>query len=171
MDYRIIYSDRKTLSIEVTAEAEIVVRSPKCVSKRKIEKILFEKKNWLEKAVEKQKLRMKSRKIYTEAEIDALRQKALEIIPKKVEYYSRIIGVSPVSVKITAAKTRFGSCSGKNSLCFSLYLADYPDEAVDYVVVHELCHILEHNHSKRFWKAVEKYLPDYKTRQQLLKNN
>lgn len=171
MDYRIIYSDRKTLSIEVTAEAEIVVRSPRSVSKRKIEKILFEKKNWLEKAVEKQKLRMKSRKIYTEAEIDALRQKALQIIPKKVEYYSRIIGVSPVSVKITAAKTRFGSCSGKNSLCFSLYLADYPDEAVDYVVVHELCHILEHNHSKRFWKAVEKYLPDYKTRQQLLKNN
>lgn len=170
MNYKIVYSDRRTLSIEVNAEAEIVVRSPKRVSKRKIEKILLNKKDWLEKAVEKQKLRKKRRKSYTEAEIADLKKRALEIIPKKVDFYSKIIGVSPTGVKITAAKTRFGSCSGKNSLCFSLYLADYPDEAIDYVVVHELCHILEHNHSKRFWKAVEKYLPDYKIRQQHLNN-
>ena len=75
----------------------------------------------------------------------------------------------PSSVKVTSAKKRFGSCSAKNSLCFSLYLFDYPDKAIDYVVVHELAHIKEHNHSKRFWRVVENYLPDYKERDKVLK--
>lgn len=170
MDYRIIYSARKTLAIEITADLNLVVRAPRGVSKRVIEKMLAEKRDWIEKSLIKQKERAEKKKSYTADDISFLRKRAREIIPKKVEYYSEIIGVKANGVKITSAKTRFGSCSGKNSLNFSLYLADYPDEAIDYVVVHELCHIIEHNHSKRFWKTVEKYLPDYRERKKLLNN-
>lgn len=170
MDYRIIYSARKTLAIEITADLNLVVRSPRGVSKRVIEKMLAEKRDWIEKSLIKQKERAEKKKSYTADDILFLRKRASKIIPKKVEYYSEIIGVKANGVKITSAKTRFGSCSGKNSLNFSLYLADYPDEAIDYVVVHELCHIIEHNHSKRFWKTVEKYLPDYRERKKLLNN-
>lgn len=75
----------------------------------------------------------------------------------------------PTALKITSAKTRFGSCSGKDSICFSYLLMRYPDEAIDYVVVHELAHIKHKNHSKAFYTLIEKYLPDYKEREKLLK--
>jgi predicted metal-dependent hydrolase len=79
------------------------------------------------------------------------------------------MGVEPNAIKITAAKKRFGSCSGKNSICFSLFLMAYPKEAVDYVVVHELAHIKEKNHGKNFYRFIASVMPDYKYRQSLLK--
>ena len=79
------------------------------------------------------------------------------------------MGLKPTSVKITSAKGRFGSCSAKNGLCFSWRLMAYPERAVRYVVVHELAHIAHHNHSPAFYALVEKYMPDYKERQKLLK--
>jgi predicted metal-dependent hydrolase len=72
-------------------------------------------------------------------------------------------------VKITSAKTRFGSCSGKNNICFSYILMQYPEQAIDYVVLHELAHTRHHNHGPKFWALVEKYMPDYKQRRQMLK--
>ena len=77
--------------------------------------------------------------------------------------------LTPASVKITSARTRFGSCSGKNSVCFSWYLMRYPDEAIDYVVVHELAHLRHHDHSPAFYALVERYLPDWRERMRLLK--
>ena len=84
-------------------------------------------------------------------------------------HYAAIMGVVPTGIKITSAKTRFGSCSSKNSLCFSLYLMAYPDRAIDYVVVHELAHIRQKNHSPAFYAEVAKVMPDYKERVKLLK--
>ena len=75
----------------------------------------------------------------------------------------------PTAVKINFAKTRFGSCSSKNSINFSAFLMLFPLEAVDYVVVHELAHIKYKNHQKEFYALVEKYMPDYKKRMALLK--
>lgn len=99
----------------------------------------------------------------------ALYQKiALDHIAKRVEFYSGVVGATPLAVKVGKANTRWGSCSGKNSLNFSWKLILAPKEAVDYVVVHELCHILQHNHSPRFWKEVERVLPDYRQREGLL---
>ncbi len=72
------------------------------------------------------------------------------------------MGVKPTAVKINSARTRYGSCSGRNSLNFSLFLMDKDDEFIDYVVVHELAHIKHHNHSKAFYEFVEKFIPDYK---------
>ena len=91
------------------------------------------------------------------------------MIPGRVEHFAARMGVRPTGVKITSAKSRFGSCSGKNSLCFSWRLMAYPPEAVDYVVVHELAHITVKNHSRAFYRLVEQYLPDWRERRELLK--
>ena len=91
------------------------------------------------------------------------------IIKNKVSEYSKRINVTPASVRITNAATIWGSCSGKNSINFSWRLVMADDDVIDYVVAHELAHILEHNHSPRFWAAVEKIMPDYKVRQNKLK--
>lgn len=73
-------------------------------------------------------------------------------------------------MRITAARTRYGSCSGKNSLSFSCFLVNYPDQAIDLVVVHELCHIRVKNHGPAFYALLEQYLPDYRERRQLLRS-
>lgn len=106
---------------------------------------------------------------YTEAEIAALRARAKAYLPERVAYYAPLMGVRPTGVKITSARTRYGSCSPKNSLCFSLYLMEKSPRAIDYVVVHELAHILRRDHSRAFYREVEKILPDYRERVKELK--
>ena len=98
-----------------------------------------------------------------------LKDAARAILPEKTAYWSRRMGVTPTGLRITSARKRYGSCSSKNSLCFSCFLMRYPEEAIDLVVVHELCHILEKNHGPRFYALLEQYLPDYKERKKLLK--
>ena len=90
------------------------------------------------------------------------------IVPRTLHFASSM-GVEPSDIKINSAKKRWGSCSGKNSLNFSWRLILADGDAVDYVIVHELCHIKHHDHSPEFWKEVEKVLPDYKRREKLLK--
>jgi hypothetical protein len=104
-----------------------------------------------------------------QAVIKIYKQEIKRIVSEKVNKYSVIMNVSPTAIRITGAKTRWGSCSGKNSINFSWRLAMAEDCVIEYVVVHELAHIKEHNHSARFWAEVEKVLPDYKARQKRLK--
>ncbi|GAB1475463.1 M48 family metallopeptidase [Bacillota bacterium] len=94
---------------------------------------------------------------------------AKKLLTNKVLDYSKQMGVMPTAVKINGAKTRWGSCSSRNSINFSWRLVMAEDYVIDYVVVHELAHILEHNHSERFWQVVAMVLPDYKSRQKKLK--
>ena len=167
-DYKIIRSNRKTTAIEVTKNCEILVRAPLFQSEKTIEKFVYEKQKWIEKALKKQSFREDKFNI-SQSEIAALKRKAKEILPQKIECFSALTGLKPTAVKITSAKTRFGSCSSKNSICFSLYLMQYPEAAVDYVVLHEIIHIKHHNHSKNFWNELKKYMPDYKERRQMLR--
>ena len=101
-------------------------------------------------------------------EINSLKSDALLYIPEKVKYYSELMGVVPTGIKITSAKTRWGSCSAKNSLCVSYRLMLYPKEAIDYVIVHEFAHIRVKNHSVMFYNEIKKYMPDYKDRIRML---
>ena len=94
--------------------------------------------------------------------IKALADQALEIIPTRVEYFAKIIGVTYGNITIRNQKTRWGSCSSKGNLNFNCLLMLAPPEVLDYVVVHELCHRKQMNHSKAFWSEVEKVFPDYK---------
>ena len=94
---------------------------------------------------------------------------ARKALTKKTELYSNIMGLSYGRITITGAKRRFGSCSSRGDISYSFRLMAYPDRAIDYVVVHELCHLVHMNHSRDFYALLEKYLPDYKERRALLK--
>ena len=169
MEYKLIRSKRKTLSLEITENLEVIVRAPNRLSQKSIDDFVLSKSDWIDEKLKLVAKRVQNKKVYSSEDILHLKQKARAVLPVKIEFWSNKMRLYPRGVKITSAKKRFGSCSAKNSLCFSLYLFDYPDEAIDYVVVHELAHIKEHNHSKCFWKVVEQYLPDYKEREKLLK--
>lgn len=160
--YEIIRSSRKTLAVQVDSKCNITVRAPYNVTQKEIDFFLNDKKNWLEKTIIKQREKQSYRKEYSNEEIDALRKKAKSVLPEKVKRYSEIMGVTPTAVRINSAKTRYGSCSGKNSINFSLYLMDKDERFIDYVVVHELAHIKHHNHSKDFYSFIERFMPDYK---------
>ncbi|NLA87393.1 MAG: M48 family metallopeptidase, partial [Clostridiales bacterium] len=124
---------------------------------------------WIESHLEKQRRRAEARPELSKDEQEALRKQAKAVIPLKVAHYSRLMGLTPLGITITSAEKRFGSCSAKNRLCFSWRLMRYPDAAIDYVVVHELAHIMHKNHGKAFYALIESYMPDYKERKRLLK--
>ena len=169
-NYTLLRSRRRTLAIEVQRDGTVLVRAPLRTPQKTIDEFLARRSEWIAQAQQRQRQRCEAYPPLSPAEIAQLRQKAKEILPNKVAYWAKIMGVVPTGLKITAAQKRFGSCSGKNSLCFSLYLMRYPEAAIDAVVVHELAHIRHKNHSPAFYAEVERYLPDYRRRAQLLKN-
>jgi len=172
MDYKLVRSNRKTLGINVSSNGEITVRAPLFLSDEIIEKEIEKAENWIIKAVERQKNKKNSvmNTDFDEETVKALRIKAAEIVIPLVEKYSKLMKVAPTGVKITSARTRYGSCSGSDSLCFSYRLALFPLEAVEAVVVHELAHIKHKNHGKRFYALVYKTMPDYDDRKRMLKS-
>jgi len=169
MVYEIIRSRRRTTALEVTREGRVLVRAPMAMPEKEIARFAAAHVAWLERAQAKVQARQEAYPPLTDSQIAALRQRAREVLPGKVAHYAALMGVVPASVKITAARTRFGSCSGKNGLCFSLYLMRYPEAAIDYVVVHELAHIRHHDHSPAFYAEVSRIMPDYEERIRLLK--
>lgn len=157
------------MALTVDDELNIIVRAPFLMPDKVISSFIKQNEKWIEKQTEKKRQYIESHPPLTKEQEAELKKAALEILPQKVKHYAEIMGVSPTGIKITSAKKRFGSCSSKNSLCFSFMLMQYPEEAVDYVVVHELAHIRHHNHSRDFYLFIEKYMPDYKEREKLLK--
>ena len=160
--YEVIKSKRKSIAVQVDSDCNITVRAPYFVSQKEIERFLEDKRDWLEKTVANQMVKKKNKREYTIDDIEEMRRRAKEILPLKVAYYSQIMGVTPTSVKINSARKRYGSCSDKNSINFSLYLMDKDERFIDYVVVHELAHIVHHNHSREFYQLVSRFMPDYK---------
>ncbi len=169
MDYEIIYSKRKTLCLQIKRDGRVIIRCPYRTSKERIESFYNSHLEWVQRKVEATKNRMVPINELGDTDIEDLKSKAWEYIPNRVDYFASIMGVTPANVSINRAKTRFGSCNSKKRLNFSCNVMRYPIEAIDYVIVHELAHIKELNHSKRFWAIVESILPDYKERQKILK--
>lgn len=168
-EIKIIRSKRKTLSLEVKENGEVVLRVPFWCSGKTIDAFVNEKNDWLKSALERQKKISENKVQLDDKRIAELKRSAKILLPERVNYYSKIMGVEPTGIKITSAQKRFGSCSTKNSICFSYILMLYPQKAIDYVVVHELAHIRFHNHSKDFYGFIESVLPDYRNREKLLK--
>ena len=169
--YRVVRSDRRTLCLEVTPELEVLVRAPRRCSTAEIDRFVAAHEAWITQKLALQQKRQTSpmRQTYTPEEEAMLRRMAETYLPLRVAHYGQQMGVQPTGFRVTGAQKRFGSCSGRNSLCFSWRLMLYPMEAIDYVVVHELAHIRHHDHSKAFWTLVEKTLPDYRERRAMLK--
>ncbi len=167
--YELIRSRRRTVSLEVGREGRVVVRAPMGLPRAEIDAFVSSREDWICRALETQRRRAESAPPPpTAEETQALRERARAVLPGKVDVWSRRMGVTPAGVKITTARHRYGSCSGRNSLCFSCYLMACPEAAIDLVVVHELCHIREKNHGPRFYALLEQVLPDWRERKKLL---
>lgn len=170
---RVIRSNRRTMSIEVKADG-VLVRAPRRMSDREIGEVLLKKSAWIEKHQKKLQERQNTpacQKPYTEEEIRALAELALDVIPKKVKQYAPLVGVDYGRITIRNQRSRWGSCSEKGNLNFNCLLMLLPDDVIDSVVVHELCHRKHMNHSARFYAEVERVFPEYQRCHRWLKEN
>lgn len=177
MKTEIIRSNRKSIEIQLCPDGHIRVRAPFFMSDAEIADFLKEKSGWIEKHRNRMRERQKKREQeapvqrLSSQDIQALADQAVRVIPDKVRYYAEKIGVDYGRITIRNQKTRWGSCSGKGNLNFNCLLMLAPEEVQDYVVIHELCHRKEMNHSRKFWAEVEKMMPDYKDKRGWLKEN
>ncbi len=172
-DYTIIRSSRKTMALQVK-DGEILVRAPGWVTDAQIDAFVNEHREWIEKQLKKQEAEMKAvagqPKLSME-ELNELGEEACRVIPERVRYYAEKIGVTYGRITIRSQHTRWGSCSSKGNLNFNCLLMLMPPEVLDSVVVHELCHRKEMNHSSRFYNEVHKVYPEYDKWNEWLKAN
>ncbi len=169
-EYKLVRSRRKTISLSIDDNCEIVVRAPLNMPKKDIDSMVSRHEQWIEKHMPAAVRRMESAAELTDERIRELTALAKEYIPPRVAHFAALMGVEPTGIKITSARKRFGSCSGRNSLCFSCLLMQHPPEVIDCVVVHELAHIKHHDHSPAFYRFIYQYMPDYREREKRLKN-
>lgn len=217
--YQLIKMKRKTISISILMSGEVVVKVPKYMTNREVEKWMKEKSDWIEK--KQQEIQKKQEKIQEKSYMDGdvfscmgedytlriiinqnrrrvlvktegnilfvelsvwdrevvkqtiatwYKKRAKEEIPKRVAYFNKQLQEEVGSIRVKEQKSRFGSCSSKRNLNFNWHLLMAPPKVMDYVVVHELCHLKHMNHGKEFWLCVEQMLPDYKKFQKWLKD-
>lgn len=175
MNVEIIRSRRKSIEVQICPDGHIRVRAPYFVTNAEIAGFIREKADWIEKhkkiIEEKQREQAKHTQRLSVQDIQELAARAKKVIPDKVRHYADIIGVDYGRITIRNQKTRWGSCSGKGNLNFNCLLMLTPEDVQDYVVIHELCHRKEMNHSPKFWAEVAKIMPDYKRKRKWLKEN
>ena len=176
IEIEIIKSNRKTIAIEVRTDLRVIVRAPKRASNREIMKFVEQKQDWIAKHLAQMQIRYeevwrRKEELFTDDDIRKMKDEAKKIIPDRVKYYADIMGVTFGKITIKNQKTRWGSCSSKGNLNFNCLLMLTPERVRDYVVIHELCHLRQMNHSKLFWAEVEKVMPDYKVYRQWLSQN
>lgn len=169
LSYQIIRSDRKTMAIQIMPDGSVVVRCPKRMRMDEVRKFVDSKSSWIEKHLAN-RVPQNEEKL-TDSELKELRERTRILVTERVRYFAPLVGVTYNQIAIRAQRTRWGSCSSKGNLNFNCLLGLVPSEVLDYVVVHELCHRKELNHSDRFWNEVSHILPDYKARKQWLKDN
>lgn len=153
-EYEIKYSKIKNIYIQIK-NGKIIVKAPKRVSKKEIEKIVKQKTEWIQKAIEKENKKQEKEPLYT-------KEKFKEIIEKNANELIQETGLKPNKITIKQIKYAWGSCSSKKNITLNLELIKYSQQAIRYVILHELCHLKYMNHSKDFWNLVEKYMPNYK---------
>ena len=167
MEYTIIRSRRKTLAIEITPQGNVLVRAPLRMTKRDIQRFLESKQDWITAHLAKLPVVTP----LTAEEHNALIRSAKEALPAKVAFFARELGVTFGRITIRSQRSRWGSCAASGNLSFNCLLLLAPEEVQDYVVVHELCHRKEMNHSPAFWAEVERVMPDYRNRKAWLKEH
>ena len=167
MEYRIIRSRRKTLAIEITPHGEILVRAPLRLAAREIRRFVDSKQPWISAHLSALPIATP----LTREEHNALVHSARQVLPQKAAHYAKLLGVTYGRITIRSQKTRWGSCAASGNLSFNCLLMLAPEEIQDYVVVHELCHRKEMNHSSAFWSEVETIMPDYRSRKAWLKEH
>lgn len=173
IEYTLKRSKRKTVSAEVRG-GEVIVRAPNRMSKRDIEAFVQKHEGWIEKHLQRyreQQQQLDAVTKLTPREIDALYARAKAYLPDRARFFADRLGVDFGRITIRCQRTRWGSCSAKKNLNFNCLLMLAPPEVIDAVVAHEVCHLREMNHSKRFYALVTELYPDYRSRNQWLKEN
>lgn len=157
IQYKIIKSKIKNLYIQIK-NGEVTVKIPMRISKNKGREFVEKKAEWiLEKVKEQQKQIQKEEKI-EEQDI----QRLAEIVEKKIKKYSEKLQIKPNKVRIRDINYAWGSCSSKKNITINSKLAKKEEKVIEYVVLHEMCHLIHMNHSKEFWGLVERNMPEYK---------
>lgn len=177
LPYTIIRSSRKTCSISISPDCEITLRVPLRATDREISHLLIEKRIWIITKYLEMQEKQQNRPVsdLTDPQRAALERRyidaAREYFPKRVEHFHQFTGGSYNRITIRDQKTRWGSCSARGTLSFNWRLMLAPPAILDYVVVHELCHLTHMNHSAAFWQSVEQVYPDYRTARKWLKEH
>ena len=167
MDYTLIRSRRKTIAIQITPQAEVIVRCPMKMAQEDILRFVEQKQHWIEKHLSA----CTPIQPLSSQELRDLAAQAKADLSQRVAHFAPLVGVGCGRSTIRSQRTRWGSCRGKGNLNFNCLLMLAPPEIRDYVVVHELCHRLHMDHSPAFWAAVRQILPDYAVRRAWLKTN
>lgn len=212
MEYRLVRSSRKTLSMQITQQGELVVRAPNRCPKDYIDRFVASKEAWIRENMKKVLGQKNQRNQFRPLDRETLNfcGTSLQVVPTKdlrvtldwekrrillpdvsveellpalakvykqagkpylearLQYWSGVTGISYSQMKLNSALRRWGSCSQEGNINLSWFLLFAPEEAIDYVLVHELCHRRHFNHSKAFWALVEQFMPDYQDRKKLL---
>ena len=171
--YQIIRSDRRTMSI-IVRQDDVIVRAPWHVSESEIIHFVESHADWvLRKLSDRRKQQNVSEKIppLSASELRKLHAQAAAYIPRRVAYYAPIVGVTYGTISFRMYKSKWGSCKADGSLAFNILLMLAPPDVIDSVIVHELCHRIEMNHSQRFYREVLRVCPDYHEKHQWLKDH
>ncbi|NLL78369.1 MAG: M48 family metallopeptidase [Clostridiales bacterium] len=175
--FLLIKSKRKTWAISVEENGEVLLKVPLFATEKEISRILSDKKDWIITHYRKRQeiLKNSPQSTLTEKQREALKKRyihaAKEYFPKRVAYFWQYTGGHYERITIREQKTRWGSCSSQGTLSFNWKLMLAPPAVLDYVVVHELCHLKHMNHSRDFWQAVEEVLPEYREQRRWLKEH
>ncbi len=171
MEFKVIRSDRRTMAASVKGN-QLIIRAPLWAADAEIDRFLRQHKRWLEAQLAKARaFEQAGLRRLTPEELAALADRARKVIPERVAYYAPLVGVTYGRITIRKQKSRWGSCSSKGNLNFNCLLMLAPPGVLDSVVVHELCHLKEMNHSKRFYAEVLRVYPDYRAQHKWLKEN
>ena len=171
----LVRSSRKTLAVQIRADGTVIARAPLRMPKDRILCFLSEKASWIRmqqgKMQERENMRQQAGIHLDAAQEKELRERAKSVLAQRTAYFARQIGVTYGRITVRDQKTRWGSCSQTGNLNFNFRLILAPPEVLDYVVVHELCHRRQMNHSAQFWQEVAQVLPDYRKRKAWLTEN
>ena len=172
--YTLVRTQRRTCAIQIRKNGNVVVRAPKKMPLEAIEAFINQKTAWIVTAQEKMRMQeqcIKTAPPLTEKDILVLTEQARRELPTRVRILAAKMGVTYSRVSVRHQKTLFGSCNAKGDLSFNCLVMLAPSEVIDYLVVHELCHRVEMNHSRAFWALVGQILPNYRESRQWLRQN
>ena len=173
MEFEVIRSDRKSMAVQIK-QNKLIIRAPLQATNEDINRFMLQNKKWIETHLAEAQAREKAKEgihKLSREEVMALAKRAMEVIPERVAHYAPLIGVSYGRITIRNQRSKWGSCSSKGNLNFNCLLMLTPPEVIDSVVVHELCHRKEMNHSEKFYAEVLRVFPDYWAQDKWLKEN